>query len=86
MNRNGRSLEDMTGVEWIEDTDGNMKPARELNCGEVLALSIEKLGDDGRLYSTFSTDNAGTAAFIIEAAEYHGLDDEARTIVEKFSS
>lgn len=85
MNRSGESLEEMAGVEWIEDADGNMQPARELTYEEVLALSVEKLGDDGRLYTTFSTDEAGAAAFI-EAAEYHGLDDEARAIVEKFNS
>lgn len=85
MNRSGESLEDMAGVEWIEDADGNMQPARELTYDEVLALSIEKLGDDGRLYATYSTDESGAAAFI-EAAEYHGLDDEARAIVEKFNS
>jgi hypothetical protein len=42
-------------------------------------------GDDGRLYTTFDTDEAGAAAFI-EAAEYYGLDDEARGIVEMFNS
>lgn len=83
--RCGESLEDMAGVEWIEDEDGNMQPARELTDDELLALSIDKLGDDGRLYTTFSTDEAGAAAFI-EAAGYYGLDDQARAIVEKFNS
>ena len=85
MNRSGEFLEDMAGVEWIEDGDGNIQPARELTYDEVLFLSIDKLGDDGRLYITFSTDEAGAVAFI-EAAEYHGLDDQARAIVEKFNS
>lgn len=26
MNRSGESLEDMAGVEWIKDADGNMQP------------------------------------------------------------
>lgn len=85
MNRSGESLEDMAGVEWVEDADGYVQPARELTYDEVLALSIKKLGDDGRLYSTFSTDEAGAAAFI-EAAEHHGLENQARAIVEKFNS
>ena len=85
MNRSGESLEDMAGVEWNEDADGNMQPARKLTCGEVLDLSIKKLGDDGRLYATFSTDEAGAAAFIA-AAEYYSLDDQASAIVEKFNS
>jgi hypothetical protein len=85
MRRSGESLEDMAGIEWIEDEEGNIRPARELTYNEVLALSIEKLGDDGRLYITFSTDEAGAAAFI-EAAEFYGLGDEARAVVEKFNS
>lgn len=85
MNRSGDSLEDMAGVEWIEDADGNIQPARELTYNEVLALSIQKLGDDERLYTTFGTDEAGAAAFI-EAAKYYSLDDKARAIVEMFNS
>ena len=85
MNRSGESLEDMAGVEWIEDADGSMQPARELTYDEVLALSVEKLDDDGRLYEIFSTDEEGALDFI-EAAEHYGLDNEARAIVEKFNS
>ena len=85
MNRSGGSLEDMAGIEWIEDADGNMTPARDLTYDEVLALSIAKLGDDGRMYAAFTTDAVGAAAFI-EAAEDNGKGDEARAIVEKFNS
>lgn len=85
MNRSGESLEDMAGIEWIEDADGNMTPARDLTYDELLALSIEKLGDDGRMYTAFTTDAVGGAAFI-EAAENNGMGDEARAIVEKFNS
>lgn len=85
MNRSGESLEAMAGIEWIEDADGNMTPARDLAYDEVLALSIEKLGDDGRMYTTFTTDAVGAAAFI-KAADGNGMGDEARAIVEKFNS
>lgn len=85
MNRSGESLENMAGIEWIEDADGNMTPARDLTYDEVLALSIEKLGDDGRMYATFTTDAVGAADFI-EAAEDNGKGDAARVIVEKFNS
>lgn len=85
MNRSGESLEDMAGVDWIEDANGNMQPARELTYDEILALSIEKLGDDGRLYITFSTDEAGAAAFI-ETAEYYGVVSKACAVVEEFNS
>ena len=85
MTRSGESLEDLAGIEWVEDVDGNIKAARELTLDEALTLNIEKLNDDGRLYTIFSTDEAGAAEFI-EAAKYYGLDDEARAIVEKFNS
>jgi hypothetical protein len=85
LNRSGETLEDMAGVKWIEDADGNMQPARELTYDEVLALSVEKLDDDGRLYTIFSTDEEGALDFI-EAAEEYGLDNEARDIVVKFNS
>jgi hypothetical protein len=85
MNRSGETLEDLAGVEWIEDADGNMQPTRRLTQDEVLDLSIEKLGDDGRLYSTFNTDDAGAAAFI-ETASRYGLDEQARDLVEEFTS
>lgn len=83
MRRSGESLEDMADIKWIEDEDGNWHPERELTCDEVLNLSIEKLGDDGRLYDTFNTDEAGSKEFI-EAAGRYSLDDEARTIVKDF--
>lgn len=85
LQRSGESLEDMAGIAWIEDADGNMKPARDLSYDEILAWSVEKLGDDGRVYITFNTDEAGAAEFI-EAAEYHSLGDKARAVVENFNS
>lgn len=53
-----------------------------MSADEILALSIEKLGDDSRMYETFAGDREGGEAFIKSAEEY-GLDDEA-AIVEKF--
>lgn len=79
--RSGESWESMAGIEWAEDADGNMRPARELTDAEVFRLSVDKLGDDGRLYATFGTDAAGAAAFI-SAAKCHGLEDTARVIVD----
>ena len=85
MIRSGESLEEMAGIEWIEDADGNMHPARKLTYDEVLALSIEKLGADGRLFAAFSTDEEGAESFV-KTAEYYGVGDEARAIIEKFNS
>lgn len=85
MRRGGETLEDMAGVKMIEDADGCFTAERHLTAEEVLSLSIAKLADDGRMYSTFATDAAGAAAFI-EAAEDHGKGDEARAIIEKFSA
>ena len=85
LNRRGDSLEDLAGIPWIQDDDDNFVPERELTHEEVLKYSVEKLGDDGRMYDIFATDQDGAEAFI-KAAERYGLDDEARAIVEKFDS
>jgi len=84
LNRSGVSLESIAGIEWIEDADGNITPARDLTDDEVLVLSIATLADDGRMYETFTTDDVGAAAFI-KAADDLGIGDEARTIVEEFN-
>lgn len=77
MRRSGMSLEDMAGIEWIE---GSEQYARELDYDEVIALSIEKMGDDGRLFRVF-TEPEG----FIEAAQAYGLEDEARDVAKKIS-
>jgi len=59
--------------------------AEGLTPAEELALSVEKLADDGRMHDIFPTDAAGAADFM-EAAKAHYLDDKARAIVEDFNS
>jgi len=56
-----------------------------LTPAEELALSVEKLADDGRMHDVFPTDAAGAAAFV-EAAATFFLDDKARAIVEDFNA
>ncbi len=85
LRRSGESLEDLAGIEAIEDANGDVQYTRELTDEEILSRSIEKLGDDGRLYVTYGTDKAGARDFI-EAAELHGLESDARAIVDKFNS
>lgn len=79
--REGGTLENLGGIRWIEDADGNSRPEREITPEERLELSIQKLGDDGRLFEAFD-DNS--AAEFIDAAKRYGLDDEARALVESF--
>lgn len=78
--RSGKCREDLAGIEWLEGDDGCMHPERKLTEDEIFALSIEKLSDDGRIFVTFSTDEAGTSEFL-EAAKSYGLEAEAREIV-----
>jgi hypothetical protein len=85
LRRCGEALEDLAGIEWVEDEEGNRKPARDLTEEEVLFWSIEKLGDDGRMYEVFPTDERGAEDFVDEARHY-GLEKEARDIVEEFNS
>lgn len=48
---------------------------------EVLALSVEKLGDDNRLCEIFPMDMAGAEKFI-ESADYYYLAEEVRSLVD----
>ena len=48
--RQGTTLEAVAGIEWIEDEDGNYRPARTMTDAEELAAAAVKLGDDGRLF------------------------------------
>jgi hypothetical protein len=85
LRRAGKSFEDMAGIDLLEDTDGNCKYARELDHNEIVNLSVEKLGDDGRLYMIFDTDADSAEAFIQYAATY-SLENEARALVAEFNA
>jgi len=79
LQRCGERLEDLAGIEWMEDEDGNVTPARNLTDDEILKWSAEKLSDDGRMWSIFAPNE--TAEFV-EDATWYGLGDEARALVE----
>ena len=83
LHRAGETLEDIAGIGWIEDEDGNIMPSRELSREEEFTFSVETLNDDGRLFRVFNTDADGAAEFI-DAAQSYGLDDDARAIVAAF--
>ncbi len=76
----GTLLEDLAGVEWVEDENGDPRPARELTDAEALDLSIEQLASDGRLYQVWPMTPEGAAAFIETAESYH-VGDQARAEV-----
>lgn len=80
--KSGLSYEDMAGIAWIEDENGNLRPARQLTSEEAFDLALEKLSDDGRMFEIFPDDEAGAENFI-ERAEFFGLEDQAREITEK---
>lgn len=82
--RQGECFEDMAGIEWVEDENENLKPAREISDNEQWALTIDKFGDDGRLFQAFEDTEAGRQQFI-EAADAYGLRDEAAALVERFA-
>lgn len=84
-NQSGTSLEEFYSIDFIEDDEGNVKPSRELTYDELLEASVYKLGDDGRMYMVFHTDELGTEAFLC-AAEKYNLKEEAKEIVNRFNS
>ena len=83
LNKSGSNLEDMAGIPMIE-IDGDMEYERYLTEDEILNYSVEKLGDDGRLYEIFKIDENGQAEFL-ESANYWGIQDKAQIIIEKFN-
>ena len=85
LTREGENFETMAGVPWIENEHGDFQPARPLEQSETLALAIEKLGDDGRMYCTYTASLQGAADFI-EAASTHGLEEQATAITLGFFS
>lgn len=80
LRREGRVFEELAGIGWSEDEDGVVRPVRTLTEEEILALSIQKLGDDGRVFEAF--DDSDTALFV-EAAEKYDLTEEAKALVER---
>lgn len=56
--KQGETLETIAGIDWIEQDDGNFKPARDWAQGEELAIAVEKLGDDGRMFEITECDGA----------------------------
>ena len=79
----GTELEDLAGVEWVEDENGDLNPARELTETEVLNLSIEQLASRGRLYQIWPMTPEGAEAFI-EAADFYHVGDKARAEVARW--
>lgn len=84
LTRCGRSFEDLAGVALIENPDGDLVPERELSHEEIFDLSLEKLGDDGRLFIAYGTGPVGAETFLQDAGTY-GLGSEARALIEKFT-
>ena len=79
----GTELEDLAGVEWVEDENGDLNPARELTETEGLNLSIEQLASRGRLYQIWPMTPEGAEAFI-ETADFYHVGDKARAEVARW--
>jgi hypothetical protein len=78
MRKSGKTLEDLAGIAWLEDKDGNLHPERGLTPDEILTLSVEYLGSDGRLYETYTMAEADD---FLAAAELYGVVKQAARVV-----
>jgi hypothetical protein len=83
MSKGSTGFEEMAGIKFVENAAGDLEPERALTETELMEISIEKLGDDGRLFMAFADDEAGRKDFL-EMAELYGLSDQAAELVEKF--
>lgn len=72
--REGTTLEDLAGIDWIEGDDGNFSAARPWIEGEKTTTATGKLNDDGRLFEIFLTSD-DPAAYYDRAAEL-GLEND----------
>ena len=81
LRRSGESLEDLAGISWIERDDGSLIPLQELSADEALALSVQKLGDNGRMFRIFTLSQAGGKKFV-GAASHYCLNNEAQNLVK----
>jgi hypothetical protein len=80
--KSNQCFEDLVGIPMIE-IDGDLEYTRAITDVEVFNLSIEKLGDDGRLYDIYATNKIGAKEFIANADNY-GLAEEAKELVKSF--
>jgi len=84
--RQGRTFEDMAGIEMIDvhGDESEFKPERELTRKELLELAEAKLDDDGRLFVLFPADKEGSQKFL-EEADYYYLRKQALDVITEFS-
>lgn len=78
----GLVFEDLAGIDWVEDEDGNPHPARHLTEDETWYFTVEKLRDDGRLFQAFEDTDEGRRHFVA-AADPYGLREAAETLVRR---
>lgn len=76
------SFEDMAKLDLIEDADGEFHYEREMRSDELFELSVAKLGDEGRMFKVFPTDEQGKKDFL-EMAEYYNVKEQAMSVVEE---
>ena len=84
LKRIASSLLDLAGVEWRADLDGSVSQQCALSRDELLRLSVEILGDDGRLFLIFPANKDSEPAFLA-AAETYGLTAVAQGIIDSFN-
>lgn len=85
LRRSGDSFEDLAGIKWLEDSDGNLEPEREMTREEVINVCSELLaGEHGGFYLIFDTNEEGTRRFA-ETAEEYGLLPEATDLIRHVS-
>lgn len=81
----GSSFEELAGIELVEDEDGMLRHQREANESERFNLSVEKLGDDGRLFCVFETTEEGALRFIEAASEYgENVKQQAQNVIAEY--
>jgi hypothetical protein len=80
LNKKGESIETLAGLDTVYDDDGEfLGYERELTEQEILELSIQKLGDDGRFFEIFSDKQE-----FLKESDCFGLLGEAEDLLKKW--
>jgi hypothetical protein len=79
--REGVSLESLAGLKAIEHENGYVSYERELTDEDRLRVSIEKLGDDGRLFEVYAANQPDELEKFVRQARHYGIEEDALALM-----
>ncbi len=72
--RSGWTAEEHAGIKLVEDKDGNLNHERAITEEELFQASVERLGDDGKIFEVYDQSSDEKMAEYRLRCEEFGLD------------